>query len=93
LAESGKKEFERVSVKIGGRIRDIPDYIKESMYNGYIKLIEAYVGGETFDEKTFKESKAYLYILRFIDGTNTTLEMKKMFMDTKKENLYIKIEY
>lgn len=94
LFQSGKDEFIRVySVKIGSRIRNIPDYIRESIYKSYIRLIMAYVSGEIFDEKDFKESDSYSYIERFIRDSDTNLEIEKMLKDTKVDNTYLNINY
>lgn len=94
LLQSGKDEFIRVySVKVGSRIRNIPEYIKESIYNSYIRLIMAYVSGETFDEKDYKDSNAYSYLLRFLgDDSDTNMEIEKMLKDTKVDNTYLNIE-
>ena len=94
LIQSGKDEFVRVySIKIGRRIRNIPEYIKESIYKSYIRIIMAYVKGEIFDEKEFRESESYSYIERFIGDTDTTFEMEKMLKDTKADNTYLNIKY
>ena len=94
LLQSGKDEFIRVySVRVGSRIRNIPEYIKESIYNSYIRLIMAYVSGETFDEKDYKDSNAYSYLLRFLgDDSDTNMEIEKMLKDTKVDNTYLNIE-
>ena len=53
----------------------------------------AYVSGETFDEKDYKDSNAYSYLLRFLgDDSDTNMEIEKMLKDTKVDNTYLNIE-